>query len=415
MSENKKLGYYMQSRGYKTKGHKYKDRYVDDKICPECGGNSIYRDEWNTVISYKCIRRSCRYQWFESKNPEKRENIADGEISPYEKLQLDTKEREEQNKRDLINHYLMTVDMNRIDRKDDTQYSLVGYITTEETVVLGKHLKFNEIVLIIEELKDKYQSFNIIEEKMVVPMPTNLFIVANAECHLSETRELFFRPSHLKETYIMAGNFVGPHNFIKYMNFLLAFKQRKAFVFLRGKNEHNVLEYIHQTYCYIGDVSLAINLIQSIEDELGYSLKELPNKEPHIYDLIQSSTDYFENDTHIVVSGGVDLTIPFWKQSDKQHLYCTTNNFLDKSNYTGKIIVFGDATIDSLNNETNYGVWKNTKENKIGINGDVSGGNKLFALSILNGQTNYLTARNKRARFERLLNHYTFEEIEEIF
>lgn len=59
------LGYNMQSRGYKTRGNSYKDRYVKDKICAECGGNSIYKDEWRTTISYKCLKRSCRHKWIE--------------------------------------------------------------------------------------------------------------------------------------------------------------------------------------------------------------------------------------------------------------------------------------------------------------------------------------------------------------
>lgn len=59
------------SRGYKTRGNKYKDRYVQ-KQCPECGGMSAYKDEWHTMISYKCLRRDCRHNWFEPKFPEKR-------------------------------------------------------------------------------------------------------------------------------------------------------------------------------------------------------------------------------------------------------------------------------------------------------------------------------------------------------
>ena len=71
MVEQKKPHYGGESRGYKTKGYSYKDRYVKDKPCPECGGLSAYRDEWNTQISYKCMKRSCRYNWFEPKVPSK--------------------------------------------------------------------------------------------------------------------------------------------------------------------------------------------------------------------------------------------------------------------------------------------------------------------------------------------------------
>lgn len=69
MTEKQKPLYSNESRGYKTKGYSYKDRYIKDKICPECGGNSIYKDEWRARISYKCLRRNCRYHWFEVKEP----------------------------------------------------------------------------------------------------------------------------------------------------------------------------------------------------------------------------------------------------------------------------------------------------------------------------------------------------------
>lgn len=54
------------SRGHKTKGNTYKDRYVQGE-CPECGYHTIYKDEWTQTISYKCMKRSCRHQWFEKK------------------------------------------------------------------------------------------------------------------------------------------------------------------------------------------------------------------------------------------------------------------------------------------------------------------------------------------------------------
>ena len=92
MSENS--GYRMHSRGYKTKGYEYKDRYVDDKICPECDGISVYRDEWSTIVSYKCLRRSCRHQWFENVN-EPQEDPKDM-VSKYEQIKIDEELKENQ-------------------------------------------------------------------------------------------------------------------------------------------------------------------------------------------------------------------------------------------------------------------------------------------------------------------------------
>ena len=75
MTENLRQHYPNESRGYKTKGYSYKDRYIHDKMCPECGGTSVYKDEWATRFSYECMRRSCRFQWFEDKVFPKKEEL----------------------------------------------------------------------------------------------------------------------------------------------------------------------------------------------------------------------------------------------------------------------------------------------------------------------------------------------------
>lgn len=83
MAEEAKQHYGTESRGYKTKGYSYKDRYIHDKMCPECGGTSVYKDEWATRISYKCMRRSCRKNWFEDKVfPKKEETVPAASVQP---------------------------------------------------------------------------------------------------------------------------------------------------------------------------------------------------------------------------------------------------------------------------------------------------------------------------------------------
>lgn len=59
--------YTTQSRGYKTKGNEYKDRYVEIK-CPESGclGERAYKDTWKTRIKYTCLKRNCRRVWYEA-------------------------------------------------------------------------------------------------------------------------------------------------------------------------------------------------------------------------------------------------------------------------------------------------------------------------------------------------------------
>lgn len=82
MTEKRTKGYeYInQSRGYKTKGNSYKDRYVE-VICPECGHNKAYKDSWRTRDSMTCMKRSCRHKWYIKK-----------EIEPIDVQESDTEE-----------------------------------------------------------------------------------------------------------------------------------------------------------------------------------------------------------------------------------------------------------------------------------------------------------------------------------
>lgn len=82
----------MESRGYKTRGRSYKDRYIKDKICEECGGNSIYRDDWGSTVSYKCLKRSCRHNWFEQKTEEELELEREGRKDKAEEEESDSEE-----------------------------------------------------------------------------------------------------------------------------------------------------------------------------------------------------------------------------------------------------------------------------------------------------------------------------------
>lgn len=66
MEKTQVVSYNAQSRGHKTKGNVYKDRYVE-KECPECGHGRAYKDEWKTRVKFTCLKRVCRHQWFEKK------------------------------------------------------------------------------------------------------------------------------------------------------------------------------------------------------------------------------------------------------------------------------------------------------------------------------------------------------------
>ena len=62
-----------KSRGHKTRGRKHQHKYRKDIICPECGRNSVYRNQMGSVVSLKCLIRDCKNNWYEHIDPNDKE------------------------------------------------------------------------------------------------------------------------------------------------------------------------------------------------------------------------------------------------------------------------------------------------------------------------------------------------------
>lgn len=300
-------------------------------------------------------------------------------------------------------------------QKDNTLYSIVGYRSDKTTKVIAEHVSFEEGIRLTEKYHKDFINVSIIEEKFIPWTPSNLFVVSDANGLYHETRELLYRPIHLKETFVFLGNFIGSHNFKEYADYLLMIANKRQCVFVSGLNEYNLLQGIHQTYNYLGSPELAETFNKLVELDLGYSLEQLPKKFPSFYKVLMKAPHYYENDEYIFVPGGLDLSIPYWKQSDLSNILITTDDFIKLKNRTGKKIVFGYKPVQDLSDEPVYGIWRNYKGNKIGINGDCQNLNKLIGFSILNGETNYFTVRSREGRRRRLIANYEkYKELDDL-
>lgn len=78
----KKAQYTLPSRGHKTKGYNYKERYIE-RPCPECEGEKVYREIWTTRTKYTCLKRKCRHYWYEvNPNPRQSPDMFENGIEP---------------------------------------------------------------------------------------------------------------------------------------------------------------------------------------------------------------------------------------------------------------------------------------------------------------------------------------------
>lgn len=282
--------------------------------------------------------------------------------------------------------------------KSQTYFSVVGY-RKGTTYILAENASFDDALEIFEKRGEQFETMNIVEEKIVESVPKNLLVVANAEGMLEETRELLDRPLKLGETFVFLGNYTaGGPGFYTYMNYLSELRRKRKCIFVKGRNEHNLLECIHGTKRYIGDADEVATLLDSIECELSFKLKDMPRKFPAMYALLSDAVDFFENDAYIFVSGGLDLTIPYWKESGRKHFFTTTEDFLLEKNETGKKIVFGDIPVTELTVTQRLKPWLNHSMDKLGINGGCRQGGKLYGFVLLDEEESFLGIRSKKGR-----------------
>lgn len=286
-------------------------------------------------------------------------------------------------------------------KKDESFFSVVGY--RKSTVyILAENATFDEAYQTIEKRGHQFENINIIEEKRVESTPKNLLVVANAEGMLNETKELLDRPVKLKETFLFLGNYIAPgKGFYDYMNYLTQLQKKRKCLFVKGKNEYNLLQYIHESENYIGDKKQVLSFIKEIEEELSFNLTTLPKRFPDMYNILKNSSDFFENDAYIFVSGGLDLEIAYWKQTPIQDMLETTTNFLLQVNQTEKKIVFGNIPVTILRKSGTLRPWINGAQDKFGINGDCRNGGKLYGMSILDGNHSFIGIRSKSSKKEK--------------
>lgn len=283
-------------------------------------------------------------------------------------------------------------------KKDESFFSVVGY-RNKTMYILVENATFDEAYQMIEKRGSQFENINIIEEKRVESTPKNLLVVANAEGMLNETKELLDRPVKLKETFLFLGNYIAPgKGFYDYMNYLIQLRKKRKCLFVKGKNEHNLLEYIHGTKDYIGEKKDVLALIDAIESELSFNLTTLPTRFPDIYNILSESSSFFENDAYIFVYGGLDLSLDYWKQTPAKEMFQTSTDFLLGINETEKKIVFGNIPVTILRKSGTLRPWINGMQDKFGINGDCRNGGKLYGMSILDGDFSFISIRSKNTK-----------------
>lgn len=262
--------------------------------------------------------------------------------------------------------------------------------------IIARDLSFSEALALTKQKANEYDTVQIEETHEISNTPDKFLVVADCNMHLKELKLLLGIPKHPEEQVVFLGNYVSDNTgFSTFLSYLVKLTKNRRCVFVKGKNEHNLLEYIHQTDRYIGNLKEIQAMIRSIEEDLGFPLYSLPEKFPDFYHILSESIDFYENDRYIFVSGGLDLSTDYWRQTPSELLLETTEDFLLTPNETGKKIVFGDKSVRLLNRTHLVRPWFNMKKDKIGINGDCKENGKLLGMFIYEDSTYYLGIRNK--------------------
>lgn len=279
------------------------------------------------------------------------------------------------------------------------KYSVIGTQDGFERVIT-EGASFEEALNIANKTKEYFENVSISLDYNMRNPNKNILVITNCEMMLWEVGKLLEdRPEELNEQLVFLGDYISKHDgFIPFLNYLLSLKEKgRDIVFVRGVNEHNLLQAIHGTDEFIGCKKESTQLIESIEKQLGYTLPEFKKRSPLLYNLLNESYTYFEDDKYIFVSGGLNLD-SYWRESSLKDLYKTSDDFINSSNNTGKSIVFGDRTVEELNNSTFTKPWIDLNTNKIGINGNIRNYGRLIGLTIIGEEQYFIGVRHNKGR-----------------
>ena len=278
-------------------------------------------------------------------------------------------------------------------------YCLVGELRGEEFSI-AQDVSFQEAIEMSVDYNHMYDKIHIRQEYQIIRRHENMLVVSDTRGMLKETKRLIDdRPTELDEQLVFLGNFLSSEEpFVPYLDYLVYLNSTRDCVFVLGRMEHNLLEYIHQTHRYIGLQKEIEDFIFNIEAECGFHLTQMKQEMPDVYALLSNALQYYETDAYIFVSGGLDLSLPSWRKSLPESLFQTTPDFLTASNTTGKTIVFGTVPVRHLNTDEQNRPWLNRSQEKIGINGDIRNYGKLIGLLIHEDDRYFISIRHASTR-----------------
>lgn len=281
----------------------------------------------------------------------------------------------------------------------DYTYTLVGETNNAEHVI-AQDILFQEAIELYIDYSPMYDKIHIIEEHDMIVRHKNLLVISDTHGMLKETKLMIAdRPLELNEQIVFLGNFISKEEaFLPYMEYLIDLSAHRDCVFVLGRTEYNLMQYINQTHEYIGLKQDIVDLVSLIEHECGFSLIDLKQNMPDVFALFNSALPYYENDAYIFVSGGLDLESPSWRNTTPDRLHQTSPEFLMATNNTGKTIVFGSAPVKHLNTDEQNRPWISGSQNKIGINGDLQHFGKLIGLLIHEDDRYFVNIRHQETR-----------------
>ena len=281
------------------------------------------------------------------------------------------------------------------------KYSVIGVENNFQRVI-QEGLSFESALEIASDANEFFDKVSISLDHELKNPSKNILVFSDCQMMLGEVKSLLKdRPKDVNEQKVFLGNFItGDSKFSQFMDYLIKLKSSgEDIVLVRGRNEHNLLQAIDGTHSYVGTGEEVDNLLSGVEKQLKFPLKDMKSKKPEYYELIKNTHEYYENDKHIFVSGGLDLR-GSWRKTPVEQLYNTTQEFIRSENNTGKIIVFGSEPVVVLNRVSLIKPWFNPEADKIGINGDVRHDGRLIGLVISGEQRNFIGIRtlNKRKK-----------------
>ncbi|TES46276.1 metallophosphoesterase family protein [Shouchella lehensis] len=213
----------------------------------------------------------------------------------------------------------------------------------------------------------------------------NVFVVGDIHGCFDELIELLQHWDKTEEQLIFLGDYIDRgKDSRKVLEFIQNLVQKDGAIALKGNHELMFIDWLNE---WQSDRFVRNGGKETIYSLLGTDTeiderRAVAEAYPQTLHFLKNLPLYYEWGNYLFVHAGINPTLSNWKQNTEHDFLWIRDDFHFQTNPTNKVIIFGHTPVQMLHPEPISQPWISPCATKIGMDGGLVFGGKLFGLRI---------------------------------